>query len=73
MPVNSLPEDKPKIAFHSAMMAIQNFGFFMVSKFYSPKLKKDIPSLTYITHSYTGMINLNVFFMHLLDDQNIHE
>ena len=47
MPVNSLPEDKPKIAFHSAMMAIQNFGFFMVSKFYSPKLKKDIPSLTH--------------------------
>ena len=28
MPVNSLPEDKPKIAFHSVMMAIQNFGFF---------------------------------------------
>ena len=28
MTVASLPEDKPKIAFHAAMMAIQNFGFF---------------------------------------------
>lgn len=28
MPVVSLPEDKPKIVFHAAMMAIQNFGFF---------------------------------------------
>merc|ERR1711988_977813 len=28
MPVESLPEDKPKIVFHAAMMAIQNFGFF---------------------------------------------
>jgi hypothetical protein len=26
--VVSLPQDKPKIAFHAAMMAIQNFGFF---------------------------------------------
>ena len=26
--VLSLPQDKPKIAFHAAMMAIQNFGFF---------------------------------------------
>merc|ERR1711935_477312 len=30
MPVVSLPEDKPKIAFHAVMMAIQNFGFFMM-------------------------------------------
>ena len=28
MPVRSLPEDKPKIVFHAAMMVIQNFGFF---------------------------------------------
>ena len=28
MPVVSLPADKPKIVFHAAMMAIQNFGFF---------------------------------------------
>jgi len=28
MPARSLPEDKPKIVFHAAMMAIQNFGFF---------------------------------------------
>lgn len=28
--VFSLPEDKPKIAFHAAMMAIENFGFFMM-------------------------------------------
>lgn len=28
MAVVSLPEDKPKIVFHAAMMAIQNFGFF---------------------------------------------
>ena len=28
MPVSSLAEDKPKIVFHAAMMAIQNFGFF---------------------------------------------
>lgn len=28
MAVASLPEDKPKIAFHACMMAIQNFGFF---------------------------------------------
>jgi len=28
MPVRSLPEDKPKIVFHAAMMAIENFGFF---------------------------------------------
>lgn len=30
MPVKSLPQDKPKIAFHAAMMAIENFGFFMM-------------------------------------------
>jgi len=30
MAVISLPEDKPKIVFHAAMMAIQNFGFFMM-------------------------------------------
>ena len=28
MSVLSLPEDKPKIVFHAAMMAIQNTGFF---------------------------------------------
>lgn len=26
----SLPADKPKIVFHAAMMAIQNFGFFIM-------------------------------------------
>ena len=30
MGVVSLPEDKPKIVFHAAMMAIQNFGFFIM-------------------------------------------
>eukprot|EP00472_Partenskyella_glossopodia_P012383 CAMPEP_0197528206 /NCGR_PEP_ID=MMETSP1318-20131121/24260_1 /TAXON_ID=552666 /ORGANISM="Partenskyella glossopodia, Strain RCC365" /LENGTH=165 /DNA_ID=CAMNT_0043083203 /DNA_START=88 /DNA_END=585 /DNA_ORIENTATION=+ len=30
MGVLSAPEDKPKIVFHAAMMAIQNFGFFMM-------------------------------------------
>ena len=30
MPVISLPEDKPKITFHAAMMCIQNFGFFIM-------------------------------------------
>ena len=30
MPVYSLPEDKPKIVFHAAMMTIQNFGFFIM-------------------------------------------
>lgn len=30
MPVASLVEDKPKIVFHAAMMAIQNFGFFIM-------------------------------------------
>uniref|UniRef100_A0A7S1NNI7 Uncharacterized protein n=1 Tax=Eutreptiella gymnastica TaxID=73025 RepID=A0A7S1NNI7_9EUGL len=30
MPVRSLPEDKPKIVFHAVMMAIQNFGFFVM-------------------------------------------
>jgi len=29
-PIAPLPEDKPKIAFHGAMMAIQNFGFFIM-------------------------------------------
>lgn len=29
MPALSLPQDKPKIAFHSAMMAVQNIGFMM--------------------------------------------
>ena len=29
MPVKSLAEDKPKILFYGAMMAIQNFGFFV--------------------------------------------
>eukprot|EP00937_MAST-01D_sp_MAST-1D-sp2_P000677 g677.t1 len=33
MPVKSLPEDKAKIAFHAAMMAIQNFGFFIMYAF----------------------------------------
>merc|ERR1719181_1834992 len=28
--VLSLPEDKPKIVFHATMMAIQNFGFFIM-------------------------------------------
>merc|ERR1711871_408720 len=28
--VSSLPEDKPKIVFHAVMMAIQNFGFFVM-------------------------------------------
>ena len=30
MAVMSLPEDKPKIAFHVVMMFIQNFGFFIM-------------------------------------------
>jgi len=30
MPCISAPEDKPKIAFYGAMMAIQNFGFFLM-------------------------------------------
>ena len=30
MPVHSLAEDKPKILFYGAMMAIQNFGFFIM-------------------------------------------
>jgi hypothetical protein len=30
MPVKSLPEDKPKIVFHAAMMAIENMGFFQM-------------------------------------------
>jgi hypothetical protein len=30
MPVLSLPADKPKIVFYGAMMAIQNFGFFLM-------------------------------------------
>ena len=30
MPVISLPEDKPKIAFHGVMMSIQNMGFCMM-------------------------------------------
>jgi hypothetical protein len=30
MAVKSLPEDKPKIVFHAAMMSIQNFGFMMM-------------------------------------------
>eukprot|EP00466_Bigelowiella_natans_P003888 jgi/Bigna1/71074/fgenesh1_pg.14_\ len=29
MVVKSLPQDKPKIVFHAAMMAIQNFGFMI--------------------------------------------
>jgi len=30
MPAKSLPADKPKILFYGAMMAIQNFGFFLM-------------------------------------------
>ena len=30
MPVISLPEDKPRIVFYGAMMAIQNYGFFQM-------------------------------------------
>ena len=30
MGVKSLPADKPKIVFHATMMAIQNFGFFIM-------------------------------------------
>ena len=30
MPAAVLPADKPKIAFYGAMMAIQNFGFFLM-------------------------------------------
>ena len=30
MAVKSLPADKPKIVFHVAMMALQNFGFFVM-------------------------------------------
>ena len=30
MPVRSLAEDKPRILFYGAMMAIQNFGFFIM-------------------------------------------
>ena len=30
MPVLAVAEDKPKIAFYGAMMAIQNFGFFVM-------------------------------------------
>ena len=30
MPVAPLDEDKPKILFYGAMMAIQNFGFFLM-------------------------------------------
>ena len=29
-PIGSLPGDKPKIAFHASMMAIQNAGFFIM-------------------------------------------
>ena len=30
MVIVSLPEDKPKIAFHAAMMVVENFGFFVM-------------------------------------------
>merc|ERR1711988_363368 len=30
MPVKCLPEDKPKILFYGAMMAVQNYGFYQM-------------------------------------------
>ena len=45
MPVVSLPADKPKIVFHAAMMAIQNFGFFIMYFFIYNMIPVSVPGV----------------------------
>ena len=57
--VVSLPQDKPKIAFHAAMMAIQNFGFF---KMYFDVWGSTLPSAVCDSTRYAvGMMAMTCF------------
>ena len=71
--MNTTTLNQPIVIDNGTGVMKAGFGGYVINSLLLNLKKKDIPSLTYITHSYTGMINLNVFFMHLLDDQNIHE
>lgn len=61
MPVLSLPSDKPTICFHAAMMAVQNFGFFVM--YYGLWADAPIDVICNSTRDIVGFMALTCFYV----------